>query len=80
MKIFLFFYEENSDKLIILDEVQRLPEVFPEIRGLIDKQRRNGNKTGLFIFLGSASIELLKQSSESLAGRVSLHELFPIDI
>ena len=71
MKIFLFFYEENSDKLIILDEVQRLPEVFPKIRGLIDKQRRNGNKTGLFIFLGSASIELLKQSSESL--RVAFH-------
>ena len=74
------FYEENSDKLIILDEVQRLPEVFPEIRGLIDKERRKGNKTGLFLFLGSASIDLLKQSSESLAGRIAFHELFPIDI
>ncbi len=74
------FHEENSDKLIILDEVQRLPEVFPEIRGLIDKERRKGNKTGLFLFLGSASIELLKQSSESLAGRVSFHELFPVDV
>ena len=74
------FYEENSDRLIILDEVQRLPEVFPQIRGLIDKERRKGNKTGLFLFLGSASIDLLKQSSESLAGRITIHELFPIDI
>ena len=74
------FHEENSDKLIILDEVQRLPEVFSEIRGLIDKERRKGNKTGLFLFLGSASKDLLKQSSESLAGRVSFHELFPVDI
>lgn len=73
------FHNANSDKLIILDEVQRLPEVFAPIRGLIDAQRRQGNKTGHFLFLGSASIELLQQSSESLAGRISYIELFPID-
>lgn len=74
------FHRENSDKLIILDEVQRLPEVFAPIRGLIDAERRKGNKTGHFLFLGSASIELLRQSSESLAGRISYIELFPIDV
>lgn len=74
------FQKINYGHLIILDEVQRLPHVFQEIRGIIDSERRKGNKTGLFIFLGSASIALLKQSSESLAGRVSYLELFPIDV
>lgn len=74
------FHSENKDKLIILDEVQRLPEMFAQLRGLIDKQRRKGNKTGLFLFLGSASLELLQQSSESLAGRISYIELYPINI
>ncbi len=73
------FHLANSDKLIILDEVQRLPEVFAPIRGLIDAERRKGNKTGHFLFLGSASIDLLLQSSESLAGRISYIELFPVD-
>lgn len=73
------FHQANSDKLIILDEVQRLPDVFAPIRGLIDAERRSGHKSGLFLFLGSASIDLLRQSSESLAGRISYLELFPID-
>lgn len=74
------FYEENSNKLIILDEIQRLPEVFSQLRGIIDRERRKGNKTGLFLFLGSASIELLKQSSESLAGRIAYTELYSLDV
>ncbi|MET0635280.1 MAG: ATP-binding protein [Chitinophagaceae bacterium] len=74
------FHSENSDKLIILDEVQRLPEVFAPLRGIIDKERRKGNKTGQFLFLGSASIDLLQQSSESLAGRIAYIELHPIDV
>jgi hypothetical protein len=73
------FHQANSDKLIILDEVQRLPDVFAPIRGLIDTERRRGHKNGHFLFLGSASIDLLRQSSESLAGRISYIELFPID-
>ena len=73
------FHADNSDKLIILDEVQRLPEVFASLRGIIDKQRRKGNKAGLFLFLGSASIDLLRQSGESLAGRISYIELYPVD-
>ena len=74
------FHRDNSDKLIILDEVQRLPEVFAPIRGIIDRERRRGRKSGIFLFLGSASMDLLKQSSESLAGRISYLELFPIDL
>jgi predicted AAA+ superfamily ATPase len=74
------FQETNRDKLIILDEVQRLPEVFTQLRGLIDKERRKGNKAGQFLFLGSASIDLLQQSSESLAGRITDIELHPVDV
>lgn len=74
------FYEENSNKLIILDEIQRLPEVFSQLRGIIDRERRKGNKTGLFLFLGSASLELLKQSCESLAGRIAYTELYSLDV
>lgn len=72
------FHQANHDKLIILDEVQRLPDIFAPIRGLIDAERRKGNKAGQFLFLGSASIDLLRQASESLAGRISYMELFPV--
>lgn len=74
------FFLNNNDKLIVLDEVQRVPEIFSQIRGIIDNERQKGKKTGIFLFLGSASIDLLKQSSESLAGRISFHELFTINI
>lgn len=73
------FHNENSDKLIILDEVQRTPQIFTSIRGIIDKERRKGKKAGLFLFLGSASMDLLQQSGESLAGRVAYLELYGID-
>ncbi len=74
------FHAANSNKLIILDEVQRLPEVFASLRGIIDNERRKGNKAGQFMFLGSASIALLQQSGESLAGRIAYMELHPIDL
>ncbi len=74
------FHTENREKLIILDEIQRLPEVFAPLRGIIDKERRQGNKAGQFLFLGSASIDLLQQSSESLAGRIAYIELYPINL
>ncbi len=73
------FHTANQDKLIILDEIQRLPEVFSSLRGIIDQERRKGNKFGQFLFLGSASIELLKQSGESLAGRIAYLELYGIN-
>lgn len=75
----LSFHDANRDKLIILDEIQRLPEVFAPLRGIIDQERRKGNKAGQFLFLGSASIDLLRQSSESLAGRIAYLELFGIN-
>jgi len=69
----------HQDKLVILDEVHRLPELFQILRGLIDKGRRAGIKTGRFLLLGSASIDLLAQSGESLAGRISYLEMGPLD-
>lgn len=76
---FTSFYETHGDRLVIIDEVQRRPGLFEEIRGVIDAQRRKGRRTGLFLFLGSASRDLLAQSGESLAGRIRCLELHPID-
>lgn len=69
----------HEHRLVILDEVHRAPEIFRSLRGLIDAGRRHGRGTGRFLILGSASMELLQQSSESLAGRIAIHELSPID-
>lgn len=74
------FHAANVGRLIILDEVQRMPGIFAPIRTIIDKERRRGNKSGVFLFLGSASVELLQQSSESLAGRIAYAELYPLNI
>lgn len=68
-----WFLENNSEKLICIDEIQRKPEIFALIRALVDKWEGNGH----FIILGSASKDLIRQSSESLAGRISYHKLFP---
>lgn len=64
------FLSTESDKLVILDEIQRAPNLFMVLRGLIDKNREQGHKAGQFLLLGSASMDLLRQSSESLAGRI----------
>lgn len=69
----------HEDELVILDEVQRAPELFQSLRGIIDSGRRKGRGVGRFLLLGSASIDLLKQSGESLAGRISYLELGPLD-
>jgi len=69
------YLEAHADKLVILDEVQRVPKLFEALRGIIDRRRRAGFKTGQFLLLGSASIELLRQSGESLAGRIAYLEL-----
>lgn len=61
--------------LVILDEVQQMPSLFQSLRGLIDSGRRAGLASGRFLLLGSASGELLRQSSESLAGRIAYLEL-----
>ena len=72
------FLAAQAQKLVIIDEVQRAPELFPALRGLIDERRRKGERAGHFLLLGSASRELLRQSSESLAGRIVYHELSPL--
>ncbi len=65
------FCEQHKDKLIIFDEIQNTPALFPVLHGVIDQRRREGKENNLFLLLGSASLELTKQASESLAGRVS---------
>lgn len=67
------FFKHHSDKLICLDEIQRLPEIFPVLRSIIDNNSRNAQ----FILLGSASPHLIKQTSETLAGRIVYYELTP---
>ncbi len=69
------YFDLHKGKLIILDEIQRVPELFSVLRGVIDSRRRQGLTTGQFLILGSASLELLKQSSETLAGRIAYVEL-----
>jgi predicted AAA+ superfamily ATPase len=74
-----FYLSEHENELVILDEVQRAPELFATLRGLIDQGRRRGKKSGRFLLLGSASVELLRQS-ETLAGRIAYIELSPLDV
>lgn len=70
----------HEDKLVVLDEVQRVPELFQSLRGLIDEGRRRGRRAGRFLLLGSASMDLLRQSGESLAGRIAYVELGPLHV
>jgi len=74
------FLSDHADKLVILDEIQRSPELFPALRGLIDKNREQGRKGGQFLLLGSASMDLMRQSSESLAGRISYVEMSGLNL
>jgi predicted AAA+ superfamily ATPase len=69
----------HADKLVILDEVHRAPELFATLRGIIDAGRRSGRANGRFLLLGSASMDLLRQTGESLAGRIACLELGPLD-
>ncbi len=73
------YLTQHEDKLVILDEVQRLPNLFQALRGLIDQGKRRGRRANRFLLLGSASIDLLRQSGESLAGRIAYLELAPFD-
>lgn len=72
------FLPPLQDRLVILDEVHRAPGLFPILRGLIDQARRQGRRHGLYLLLGSANLDLLRQSGESLAGRVAYLELAPL--
>lgn len=74
------FLAEHSDRLVVLDEIHRAPGLFPELRGIIDRSRRAGQRTGRFLMLGSASMALMRQSGESLAGRIELVPLRALDV
>jgi len=74
------FLSQYQDTLVVLDEIHRVPELFQVLRGLVDEGRRNGRKTGRFLLLGSASIDLLHQSGESLAGRIEYVNMNPLNI
>jgi predicted AAA+ superfamily ATPase len=69
----------HRHRLVILDEIQRVPELFLSLRGLIDEARDRGDGNGNFLLLGSGSLELIQQSSETLAGRIAYVELHPLD-
>ncbi|MFT6828807.1 MAG: putative AAA+ superfamily ATPase, partial [Roseivirga sp.] len=74
------YLKQHRDKLVILDEVHRLPNIFQVLRGIIDQNRREGIVAGSFLLLGSASIDLLRQSGESLAGRIAYVNLDPLNL
>jgi predicted AAA+ superfamily ATPase len=74
------YLARHEDELVILDEIQRVPYLFTSLRGLIDQGRRTGRKNGRYLLLGSASLELIQQSSETLAGRIAYLELHPLDL
>lgn len=65
------YLRRQAPRLVILDEVHRMPELFEILRGVIDENRRQGVRAGQFLLLGSASLDLIKMSSESLAGRIA---------
>ena len=72
----VLFLEQYEDQLVILDEIHRMPELFPVLRAVIDRHR----KPGRFLLLGSASPSLMRDSSESLAGRIAYIELYPFNL
>lgn len=72
----IIFFESNADKIICLDEIQLAPQLFSVLRSVVDKNRQNGK----FILLGSASRDLIQQTSESLAGRIGMVYLSPFTL
>jgi predicted AAA+ superfamily ATPase len=69
----LAFFSLHNDDLVCLDEIQRIPEIFSILRSIIDNRKKNGQ----FLILGSAGPDLIRQSSESLAGRIAYLDLTP---
>ena len=72
------YLRAQVDKLVVIDEIHRAPELFAILRGVIDDRRRTGRRHGQFLLLGSAAIDLMKQASESLAGRVAWLDILPL--
>lgn len=74
------YFADHTEELVVLDEIHRAPGVFEVLRGTIDESRRQGRGAGRFLLLGSAGIDLLAQSGETLAGRIGFVELAPFDV
>jgi hypothetical protein len=74
----VLFLGKQTDKLVVLDEIHRAPALFEALRGIIDAVRRAGIRTGRFLILGSAAIDLLRQSEETLAGRIAYMDIAPL--
>lgn len=74
------YLRAQSGKLVVIDEIQRVPNLFEVLRGIIDDRRAAGERFGHFLLLGSAALELMRQSSETLAGRVAYLEIGPVGI
>lgn len=74
------YFEDHVDELVVLDEIHRTPGLFETLRGVIDAGRREGKGTDRFLLLGSAGLDLLAQSGETLAGRIAFVELNPLDV
>ena len=73
------YLRAQAPKLVVIDEIHRVPELFSILRGVIDDRRAQGQRYGHFLLLGSASLDLMQQSSESLAGRVTYLDMNPVD-
>lgn len=74
------YFHQHENHLVVLDEIHHVPQIFQVLRGVIDQRRRKGHRTGQFLLLGSASLDLSQKSSESLAGRVAYQELTSLSI
>ncbi|HSW29538.1 MAG TPA: ATP-binding protein, partial [Longimicrobiales bacterium] len=74
------YLRAQAGKLVVIDEIHRAPEIFAVLRGIMDDRRASGDEHGGFLLLGSASLDLMRQSTESLAGRISFVELAPFDV
>lgn len=74
------YLRAQNGKLVVIDELQRAPDLFAVLRGIIDDRRAAGDRFGHFLLLGSAALELMRQSAETLAGRVAYLEMGPVDV
>lgn len=74
------YLRAQQGKLVILDEIHRAPGIFEILRGIIDNTRRAGQRNGQFLLLGSAALDLMRQSGETLVGRVAHLDIAPLDI
>jgi len=72
----VLFFKANVDRCVVLDEIQRMPQLFPVLRSMVDMQRQPAR----FLLLGSATPDLIRDSSESLAGRIIYKELTPFNL